>query len=448
MKLKHLTKKSPMKRLRLKQRLHHLRDARRRTLSFLFLVGVLEYYDFFAFAFTFFYFLHIFDHEKAEIYGIAVLVLITYMVRPLGYRLQIWFIQHKAITMRKVIILNSLIMTASIVSTGLLPVNDNRRWIIFICLGIGRILHGITFGVQMQSSLHYIKTIFPKSVQGSVASSIIGAQLGLTAAIFVNKLLAAHYNVEEMVFAWRLPFFIGGIISISLLFFRLHLFKAGYDPHSSNCKVDKPLDHVAIKCGSKVWLSLLLASTRGSLIFSLFVVFPGILSWMLGWENTKVADIMLAATLVNTSATWLCRNFHLSLRRRKLLIPILFLLIPATALLWYSLLANDRELAVTGILLLAGINGYLYIIISKFIGSLFNNGEHKVEAILFIENFQFFGFNFVRRMSILLLIVGMGGMISANYSIFLVCFSIWLSAITGIISVWILKKSKDYRWLS
>ncbi len=176
-----------------------------------FLDGVFQYYDFFAFSLLFFYLLKILDHHLVALYGIALISLLSFLVRPIGYRLQIKIVKHfKPHVIDSV---STICMSLAIISTGLVP-NTHNYWIIFPWLACWRILHGISCGINQQTNWVIIKTFFPNRTHKVLARHIIGAQVGLTAAVFINKLLYTHLTMAQMAWGWRIPFFLGGLISL------------------------------------------------------------------------------------------------------------------------------------------------------------------------------------------------------------------------------------------
>ena len=426
---------------KLRHQFRYLHNMRRTSLAVQFLVGVLEYYDFFAFGFVFFYLSQIFVGHFTLIYEMGLVALISFLCRPIGYRLYLYI--RPKFSRNTIITGNFILMTFSIISTGLLPSDAREIWLIFTWLIVGRIINGISFGLKLQSNVRFIHEAFPKRIHSTIASSIIGAQLGLTLAAFVYKMVFTHLTAEQLTWGWRLPFFIGGGMSVLLYIFRLKLYSSIPEPVSWS-KLE-PLDITARKSGSRLWLGLMLASSRACLIFSTFVIIPGFFTWILKWNAKETTDVMLAISMLSTWFTWISRrNKANSLFNCKLLVPALFLAIPVSGLLGIGLNKLNQDIIICACLMLAMLNGYLFVAIPQFIEKYFAQ-EYRLESMLFIGNLEFFNFNLIRRGGIIAIILFLGKAIEMKHYILILCSSIWLTVFAAIFAAMKLKRLKKYR---
>ena len=412
----------------------YLRNRRRISLTMQFLLGALEYYDFFAFAFVFYYLSQIFQPATTAIYEMALISLVSFIFRPVGYRL---YLKLRPKYSRKTIIIgNAILMTFAIVSTGLIPTDVHHLWQVFLWLIIGRIIHGISFGFKLQSNLRFIRESFPTKVHSNIASSILGAQLGLTCAALVYKLVFTNLSPMQLEWGWRLPFFIGGIFSIILAIFRLTIYRSSNNVRVNCWNKQKPLDTVALeKYGHRLWLGLMIVSSRACLMFTLFIIIPGFLRWILKWNLAKTTDIMLAASLLSTNIIWFFRrqsnSFHCP---QRWLLPALILVIPLTIILGISLKYHDERGLVISILCLAAMNGYLFVAIPQYIENIFS-AQHRLEAMLFIGNLEFFNFNLIRRVGIFIFIVFFGTVLEEQHYVLTLCCSIIFTVLLSILSI-------------
>lgn len=426
---------------RFSHQIRYLRNRRRLSLTLQFLVGVLEYYDFFAFGFVFYYLSQFFNTKSTAIYEIALISLISFIFRPVGYRI---YLKIRPKFSRATIITgNSILMTFAIVSTGLMPADVHKLWLVFLWLTIGRILHGISFGFKLQSNLRFIKESFPKRIHSNIASSIIGAQLGLTCAAFVYKIIFTHLTPAQLQWGWRIPFFIGGGISVILFLFRITIYRGNnYEVRTPWHKLE-PLDVVARKSGRRLWLGLIIASSRAGMIFTLFVIVPGFFNWILKWDIRKTTDIMLAISLLSGGTSWFFRRTKLTLAKSKLLLPALWLILPLSTILAYSLSHRYDTLTTLDILLLAVINGYLFVAIPQYVENIFTP-QYRLEAMLFIGNFEYFNFNLLRRAGLFILIVFLGQLVEEKHYLMMLCAAIWMTILASITAIIMLERQRKY----
>ncbi len=422
----------------LRRKFNQLKSQKRQLVLLQFFGGVLEYYDFFSFTFIFFFLLRFFNHHLIELYGIAIISLISFIFRPLGYRIFLFAAQKYS--RFAIITVNSTLMTLSIAATGLIPLNSaNNFWTTFCCLVVARIIHGISFGIKLQANLFYIKRLFPQRIHTSLAVSIAGAQLGLTLAMFVNKVLYEYFTPSQLTWAWRIPFFIGALISILLYIIRMIAYSHKREQYS-RVEICLPIDKVAFKSGSRLWLSLVIASSRACTIFTIFAIIPAVLNWLLKWNYTKITDIMVVASLTNAATTAIFQQHKFKLKHdTRTLIMVLALIIPSSICFGYGLLNRDEVFLVTSLLILSIINGYLFVVIPKFLIKIFSPSE-RLESLLFISNYEYFHFNLIRRGGLFVAATVFGSFIPTGHYIVILIGSLSITSLSSIIALLLINK--------
>ena len=398
--------------------------------------GILEYYDLFSLGFLFLYLLQVYNGHKLLVHDLALITLTSYLFRPIGYKLCIWLTHH--FNRRQLVHVNSIAMVISLISIALIDIDEDHIYITLCFILLTRIIHGIAFGMKIQANVAYIKYKFPDKKHFAMMNIILGGQLGLSAAIIMNKLVLNHFTPEQMEWAWRIPFLVSGLFSIILYGFRLIL----YAPNS-NIK-DKltlqSINSIAMQNKSKILFAMLITSARGTITFTVFLIFPSTLYWRLGWNNQLIADIMLIPTIFSALVTSYLKYSHMEYVKYKPLILNLLVLLPASLLLQHAMSINNPSLLTFSITIIALINGYLFIAIPKFVAQIFpDNG--KLEAMVFIHNYEYFGFNLLRGGFLLLAATIFNLPLSLPVYLDLLIYSMWVFLLLAVAAIGILHMS-------
>lgn len=373
-----------------------------------------------------------------EIYGIALLSLVSFLFRPLGYRLYLYLIQR--ISPLKLYTINSVFLSLSILSTGLMPFSNGDLRLMPVFVFIGRAVYGVCFGVRLQGSLHFIRRHYPERIHHALLSTLIGAQVGLSCASLINKIIYNHLSTSAMEWGWRIPFFIGGLFSFILFIVRIIIRKPEQQKIPIRAIIPQSIDQVAFKAGRQLWLSLLLSGTRACLMFNLFIVIPLMLNWMLHWSYGLITNIMFAATLLNTGTSWYIRLRKVKGQTNHILVTLVLALV-FSAIIGLAIFYHDYSLIVISIFILAIINGYLFFNIPKFINELLEI-KYRQEAMLFIGNFEFFHFNLLRRCLLVIYLIYFGSIIPKHYFLAILIVTMESTFFAGIIALLILRRDR------
>ena len=302
----------------------------------------------------------------------------------------------------------------------------------------------ISFGFKLQANLQYIKETFPTRIHRNIVTSIIGAQFGLTCAAFIYKMIFTHMAPELLSWGWRLPFFIGGAMSITLAIFRLLIYSSSNNLRLNDWIKREPLDVVVIKdCGHSALFALLLAGSRACFMFTLFVIIPCFLQWVMRWDIFRIADIMLFSSLLSGSVTWLCRRmekFHQLFQ--QLLLPGLILALLLAILLCVGITLRHSPVLLTALWSCAILNGYLFSTIPLYMEQMLIP-EHRLEALLFINNLEFFEFNLIRRAGVVVISALFGIVFEERHYAMLLCLSMLATLFISIVVLVIDKRHRN-----
>ncbi|AUR51706.1 hypothetical protein [Aquella oligotrophica] len=398
--------------------------------------GILEYYDLFSLGFLFLYLLQVYSGHKLLVHGLAMITLTSYLFRPTGYKLCIWLTHH--FTRKQIVHINSISMIVSLSSIALIDIDEDHIYITLMLILLTRVIHGIAFGMKTQANLAYIRYKYPNKKHFAIMNVILGGQFGLSAAIIMNKLIINHFSIEQMTWAWRIPFLASGIVSIILYYFRLVL----YTPNSEikDRLTYLPINTIAMQNKAKIIPALLIASARGTITFTIFLVFPGTLYWRLGWSSSQIANIMLIPTIINTVITWQLKYSRIKQQLRPgYLISGLICLFPLSQYLKYAMSINNTTLIIVSISIIAVINGFLFIAIPRFLEQLFPE-KTKLESMVFIHNYEYFGFNLLRGSFLLLAATVFNLPLSLPVYLDLLIYSMWAFLFMAIVAIYSLQK--------
>ncbi|MFC0284264.1 MFS family transporter [Camelimonas abortus] len=185
--------------------------------------NLVEWYDFYAYAFTAIYFAHAFfpkGDPTVELMNAAAVFAIGFLMRPIGG----WLFGRIADRYgRKFsMILAVLMMCGGSLAIGLLPTWETVGLLAPALLLLARMVQGLSVGGEYGTSATYMSEVAKPGRRGFFSSfqyvTLIGGQL--LASVVV---LALHDVLGEegmRAWGWRVPFFIGAGAALIALFLR------------------------------------------------------------------------------------------------------------------------------------------------------------------------------------------------------------------------------------
>lgn len=195
-----------------------------RTLCLSALGGALEFYDFIIFVFFASVIGHLFFPldmpnwlSLIQIFGIFAA---GYLVRPIG---GIFLARYgDRIGRKKVFALSILLMSAATLAIGSMPTYESIGIGAPILLIVFRILQGLAIGGEVPGAYIFVAEHVPANRVGLACGLVCS---GLTLGILLGSLIATAMNwvftpAEITSYAWRIPFFIGGIFGLLSYYLR------------------------------------------------------------------------------------------------------------------------------------------------------------------------------------------------------------------------------------
>lgn len=185
--------------------------------------NLIEWYDFYAYAYTALYFASAFfpaGDRTAQLINVAAIYAAGFLIRPIGG----WFFGRYADRhgRRAAMIASVILMGAGSLLVGILPTHATIGAAAPALLLVARLMQGFSTGGQYGAAATYLSEIAEPGRRGFYASfqfvTLIGGQL--VALLTVFTLQAAMSEADIRAWGWRLPFILGAVLAGVFLLFR------------------------------------------------------------------------------------------------------------------------------------------------------------------------------------------------------------------------------------
>jgi metabolite-proton symporter len=203
-------------------------DRRRRVFA---IVGassgnLVEWYDFYAYAFTSIYFASAFfpsGNTTSQLLSTAGIFAVGFLMRPLGGWLFGWIADTHG--RRTSMIISVLMMCAGSLAIAVMPTYASIGALAPALLLAARLVQGLSVGGEYGTAATYMSEVATRGRRGFYSSfqyvTLIGGQL--LALLVLAILQTLMTNDELKAWGWRIPFFIGAVAAIVALYLRRSL---------------------------------------------------------------------------------------------------------------------------------------------------------------------------------------------------------------------------------
>jgi len=259
--------------------------------------NLIEWYDYFVYAFTALYFSAEFfpaGDRTAQLLATAGVFAVGFLLRPLGG----WFFGYYADRhgRRRAMVASILMMGGGSLLIAILPTYEQIGSLAPILLLIGRMIQGFSTGGQYGTAATYLSEIAFSGRRGFYASfqyvTLIGGQL---LALLVILVLQATISAESMKsYGWRIAFILGAAGAMAILLFR-HVI------HETSTVGEKRADAGRISALLPHWrafMTVLGLTAGGSLIFYVFSTYMQKYLVNTAHMDAKTANWVMTAVLV------------------------------------------------------------------------------------------------------------------------------------------------------
>jgi metabolite-proton symporter len=203
-------------------------DRRRRIIA---IVGassgnLVEWYDFYAYAFTSIYFASAFfpsGDATSQLLATAGIFAVGFFMRPLGGWLFGWMADTHG--RRTSMVISVLMMCAGSLMIAIMPTYASIGAMAPVLLLVARLTQGLSVGGEYGTAATYMSEVASKGNRGFYSSfqyvTLIGGQL---LALLVLAVLQMLLTTEELkAWGWRIPFVIGAMAAIVAMYLRRSL---------------------------------------------------------------------------------------------------------------------------------------------------------------------------------------------------------------------------------
>lgn len=218
----------PAGRITITSEVHDAADRRRRIMA---IVGsssgnLVEWYDFYCYAFFALYFAPAFfpkGDSTSQLLQTAGIFAVGFFMRPVGG----WLFGRigDRVGRRTSMVVSVLMMCFGSLLIGILPTYDTVGTLAPVLLLLARMLQGLSVGGEYGTSATYMSEVAIKGRRGFFASfqyvTLIGGQL--LASLVLVGLQAVMTSAELTAYGWRIPFFIGAGLAVVALYLRRSL---------------------------------------------------------------------------------------------------------------------------------------------------------------------------------------------------------------------------------
>lgn len=192
--------------------------------------NLIEWFDFYAYAYTALYFASSFFPEgdrTAQLLNVAAIYAAGFLIRPLGG----WYFGRYADRhgRRAAMIASVLLMGAGSLLVAVLPTYATIGAAAPALLLVARLMQGFSTGGQYGAAATYLSEIAEPGKRGFYASfqfvTLIGGQLFALLTVFLLQMAMSDEAIRE--WGWRIPFVLGAVLAGVFLLFRNAMHETG-----------------------------------------------------------------------------------------------------------------------------------------------------------------------------------------------------------------------------
>ena len=260
--------------------------------------NLVEWYDFYAYAFTSIYFASAFfpaGDQTSQLMSTAAIFAVGFFMRPLGGWLFGWIADTRG--RKNSMVISVLMMCFGSLMIAVLPTHATIGAAAPVLLLVARLLQGLSVGGEYGTAATYMSEVAGKGHRGFYSSfqyvTLIGGQL---LALLVLVVLQQLLTLEELKsWGWRIPFVIGAATAIVAMYLRRSLVETA----SAKTMHAKEAGSLSGLMGHKRSVLLVFAFTMGgSLYFYTFTTYMQKYLVNTAHMDAKVVSGVMTAALV------------------------------------------------------------------------------------------------------------------------------------------------------
>jgi MHS family alpha-ketoglutarate permease-like MFS transporter len=235
--------------------------------------NLIEWYDFYVYAFTSLYFSPKFFPKSdplVQVMATSGIFAVGFFMRPIGG----WYFGRYADRRgrQSAMVVSVLMMGLGSLIIGCLPTYDQIGVLAPVLLLLGRMLQGFSTGGQYGTAATYLSEIAGKHRRGFWSSfqyvTLIGGQLTATLVILILQQLLTDSGMTE--YGWRAAFLIGAVGAATIVLFRHHMEETSREEH----RVPQAGSMAELFRGNmRAFVTVIALTAGGSLMFYTFTTY-------------------------------------------------------------------------------------------------------------------------------------------------------------------------------
>ncbi|EMU2729795.1 MFS transporter [Campylobacter coli] len=260
--------------------------------------NLVEWFDFYIYAFTATYFAHTFSAsdnpivQQINAFGVFAA---GFFMRPIGS----WLFGSLAdkVGRKKSMVVSVVLMALGSFMIAALPSKDVVGDFAIILLLLARLIQGLSVGGEYGIAATYLSELATEGKRGFYSSfqyvTLIGGQLLAVASI---SIMLFFFSIDEMKdYAWRILFVVGGILALGSLLVRKVMNESATQIHKHE---DRGTLKALFTSSWKQFLMVLGITAGGSLAFYTITTYTKTFMENSGMDKTLVNNLFLGALFI------------------------------------------------------------------------------------------------------------------------------------------------------
>ncbi|HHW4173497.1 TPA: MFS transporter [Campylobacter coli] len=260
--------------------------------------NLVEWFDFYIYAFTATYFAHTFSTsdnpivQQINAFGVFAA---GFFMRPIGS----WLFGSLAdkVGRKKSMVVSVILMALGSFMIAALPSKDVVGDFAIILLLLARLIQGLSVGGEYGIAATYLSELATEGKRGFYSSfqyvTLIGGQLLAVASI---SIMLFFFSIDEMKdYAWRILFVVGGILALGSLLVRKAMNESATQIHKHE---DRGTLKALFTSSWKQFLMVLGITAGGSLAFYTITTYTKTFMENSGMDKTLVNNLFLGALFI------------------------------------------------------------------------------------------------------------------------------------------------------
>ena len=260
--------------------------------------NLVEWFDFYIYAFTATYFAHTFSTsdnpivQQINAFGVFAA---GFFMRPIGS----WLFGSLAdkVGRKKSMVVSVVLMALGSFMIAALPSKDVVGDFAIILLFLARLIQGLSVGGEYGIAATYLSELATEGKRGFYSSfqyvTLIGGQLLAVASI---SIMLFFFSIDEMKdYAWRILFVVGGILALGSLLVRKVMNESATQIHKHE---DRGTLKALFTSSWKQFLMVLGITAGGSLAFYTITTYTKTFMENSGMDKTLVNNLFLGALFI------------------------------------------------------------------------------------------------------------------------------------------------------